>query len=104
MSGNTWTLIKATVNGYIDGHALSRGAAIAYHTAFSARPNGRTGGSAHRRGQQLRRGRRARDRAAVGLLLLADLPAAAEFTRAYSELHGSCAGATVELPPIPAPR
>jgi membrane protein len=35
---NTWTLIKATVNGYIDDNALSRGAAIAYYTVFSLAP------------------------------------------------------------------
>ncbi len=38
MLGNTWTLIKATVNGYIDDNALSRGAAIAYYTVFSLAP------------------------------------------------------------------
>ena len=38
MLGSTWTLIKATVNGYIDDNALSRGAAIAYYTVFSLAP------------------------------------------------------------------
>ncbi len=38
MLGNTWTLIKASVNGYIDDNALSRGAAIAYYTVFSLAP------------------------------------------------------------------
>ena len=38
MLGSTWTLIKSTVNGYIDDNALSRGAAIAYYTVFSLAP------------------------------------------------------------------
>ncbi len=38
MLANTWTLIKATVNGYIEDNALSRGAAIAYYTVFSLAP------------------------------------------------------------------
>ena len=38
MLANTWTLIKATVNGYIDDNALSRGASIAYYTVFSLAP------------------------------------------------------------------
>ena len=38
MLGTTWTLIRATVNGYIDDNALSRGAAIAYYTVFSLAP------------------------------------------------------------------
>ena len=38
MLGNTWTLIKASVNGYIEDNALSRGAAIAYYTVFSLAP------------------------------------------------------------------
>ena len=38
MLNTTWTLIKATVNGYIDDNALSRGAAIAYYTVFSLAP------------------------------------------------------------------
>ena len=38
MLGNTWTLIKATVNGYVEDNALSRGAAIAYYTVFSLAP------------------------------------------------------------------
>ena len=38
MLNTTWTLIKTTVNGYIDDNALSRGAAIAYYTVFSLAP------------------------------------------------------------------
>ncbi len=38
MLATTWTLIKSTVNGYIDDNALSRGAAIAYYTVFSLAP------------------------------------------------------------------
>ncbi len=38
MFHSTWTLIKATVNGYIEDNALSRGAAIAYYTVFSLAP------------------------------------------------------------------
>ena len=38
MLASTWTLIKSTVNGYIDDNALSRGAAIAYYTVFSLAP------------------------------------------------------------------
>ncbi|WP_158747500.1 YihY/virulence factor BrkB family protein [Acidisphaera sp. L21] len=38
MLGNTWTLIKASVNGYIEDNALSRGASIAYYTVFSLAP------------------------------------------------------------------
>ena len=38
MLSNTWTLIKSTVNGYIDDNALSRGASIAYYTVFSMAP------------------------------------------------------------------
>lgn len=34
----TWTLLKDTVNGFIDDDALSRGAAIAYYTIFSLAP------------------------------------------------------------------
>ncbi|MBE7210013.1 MAG: YihY/virulence factor BrkB family protein, partial [Gluconacetobacter diazotrophicus] len=33
-----WTLLKDTVNGYIEDEALSRGAAIAYYTVFSVAP------------------------------------------------------------------
>ncbi len=38
MLASTWTLIKSTVNGYIEDNALSRGAAIAYYTVFSLAP------------------------------------------------------------------
>ena len=38
MLASSWALIKATVNGYIDDNALSRGAAIAYYTVFSLAP------------------------------------------------------------------
>ena len=38
MLGNTWTMLKETVNGYIEDNALSRGAAIAYFTVFSIAP------------------------------------------------------------------
>ena len=38
MLNTTWALIKATVNGYVDDNALSRGAAIAYYTVFSLAP------------------------------------------------------------------
>ena len=38
MFAATWTLIKSTVNGYIEDNALSRGAAIAYYTVFSLAP------------------------------------------------------------------
>ncbi len=38
MLATTWTLIKASVNGYIEDDALSRGAAIAYYTVFSLAP------------------------------------------------------------------
>ncbi len=34
----TWTLLKDSVNGYIEDDALSRGAAIAYYTIFSIAP------------------------------------------------------------------
>ncbi len=33
-----WTLLKDSVNGYIEDDALSRGAAIAYYTVFSIAP------------------------------------------------------------------
>jgi membrane protein len=38
MLGNIWTMLKETVNGYIEDNALSRGAAIAYFTVFSIAP------------------------------------------------------------------
>ena len=38
MLGNIWTMLKETVNGYIEDEALSRGAAIAYFTVFSIAP------------------------------------------------------------------
>ena len=38
MLRTTWTLITATVNGYIEDDAMSRGAAIAYYTVFSLAP------------------------------------------------------------------
>ena len=38
MLGNTWTMLKETVNGYIEDNNLSRGAAIAYYTIFSIAP------------------------------------------------------------------
>ena len=38
MLGSTWTLIKTTVNGFIEDNAFSRGAAIAYYTVFSLAP------------------------------------------------------------------
>ncbi len=38
MLGNTWTMLKETVAGYIDDGALSKGAAIAYYTIFSIAP------------------------------------------------------------------
>jgi membrane protein len=38
MLGATWTLIKSTVNGFIEDNAFSRGAAIAYYTVFSLAP------------------------------------------------------------------
>ena len=38
MLGTIWALIKATVSGFIEHDALSRGAAIAYFTLFSLAP------------------------------------------------------------------
>ena len=38
MLGNTWTMLKETVSGYIEDNNLSRGAAIAYYTIFSIAP------------------------------------------------------------------
>ena len=38
MLGNSWTMLKETVNDYIEDNALSRGAAIAYFTVFSIAP------------------------------------------------------------------
>ena len=38
MLGDIWTMLKETVNGYIEDNALSRGAAIAYFTVFSIAP------------------------------------------------------------------
>ena len=38
MLGDIWTMLKETVNGYIEDEALSRGAAIAYFTVFSIAP------------------------------------------------------------------
>ncbi|MFC0407646.1 YihY/virulence factor BrkB family protein [Roseomonas elaeocarpi] len=38
MFGKVWSLIKDTVEGYINDECLSRGAAIAYYTIFSIAP------------------------------------------------------------------
>lgn len=38
MLGTIWTMLKETVNDYIEDEALSRGAAIAYFTVFSIAP------------------------------------------------------------------
>lgn len=38
MLGRVWTMLKETVNDYIEDNALSRGAAIAYYTIFSIAP------------------------------------------------------------------
>ncbi|WP_084112831.1 YihY/virulence factor BrkB family protein [Belnapia moabensis] len=38
MLNRVWVLLRATVEGYIEDEALSRGAAIAYYTVFSIAP------------------------------------------------------------------
>ena len=38
MLASTWTLIKTSINFYIEDNALSRGASIAYYTVFSLAP------------------------------------------------------------------
>ena len=38
MLERTWTLLRDTVEGYVNDGAMSRGAAIAYYTIFSIAP------------------------------------------------------------------
>src|SRR5215218_6385045 len=38
MPQRAWALMRATVEGYIEDDAMSRGAAIAYYTVFSIAP------------------------------------------------------------------
>ncbi|MBY0330160.1 MAG: YihY/virulence factor BrkB family protein [Acetobacteraceae bacterium] len=38
MTGSTWRLLRATIEGYIEDEAMTRGAAIAFYAFFSAAP------------------------------------------------------------------
>lgn len=38
MTGGTWRLLRATIEGYIEDEAMTRGAAIAFYAFFSAAP------------------------------------------------------------------